>query len=63
MQKTLNTYIKNLENIIKSKRLKIIKKDLIDLKSLKKFSINTDILIHEYLNIRRYAYINIIIYQ
>tara|TARA_B100000242_G_scaffold293842_1_gene273326 strand:+ start:1105 stop:2061 length:957 start_codon:yes stop_codon:yes gene_type:complete len=38
--------IKNLENIIKSKRLKIIKKDLIDLKSLKKFSINTDILIH-----------------
>ena len=38
--------IKNLENIIKSKRLKIIKKDLIDLKALKKFSINTDILIH-----------------
>jgi len=38
--------IKNLENIFKSKRLKIIKKDLIDLKALKKFSINTDILIH-----------------
>ena len=38
--------IKNLENISKSKRLKIIKKDLSDYNALKKYSKNTDILIH-----------------
>ena len=38
--------IKNLRKIIKSKRLKIIKKDILNYKDLKKFSINSDILIH-----------------
>ncbi len=38
--------IKNLEGIMKSKRLKIIKKDLINFNALKYYSKNTDILIH-----------------
>ncbi len=38
--------LKNLENISNNKRVKIIKKDLSDYKSLKKHSKNSDILIH-----------------
>ena len=38
--------VKNLKNISKSKRLKIIKKDLSDYKALEKYSKNTDLFIH-----------------
>ena len=38
--------IENLKNIYKSKRLKIIIKDIKHFKELKKYSINSDILIH-----------------
>ena len=38
--------IKNLKNIYKSKRVKVIKKNILDIKALKKFSKNTDLLIH-----------------
>ena len=38
--------IKNLRNISKFKRVKIIKKDILNFKDLKKYSKNTDILIH-----------------
>ena len=38
--------IKNLRKIVKSKRIKIIKKNILNYKDLKKFSINSDILIH-----------------
>ncbi len=38
--------LKNLEDIKKSKRLKIITKDLSNYKALKKYSMNTDLFIH-----------------
>ena len=38
--------VKNLRNISKSKRLKIIKRDLSDYKALEKYSKNTDLFIH-----------------
>mgnify|MGYP001443175897 CR=1 FL=1 len=38
--------VKNLKDILKSKRLKIIKKDLINYKALKYYSKNTDLFIH-----------------
>ena len=38
--------VKNLKNIYKSKRVKVIKKNILDINALKKFSKNTDLLIH-----------------
>tara|TARA_B100000795_G_C22792676_1_gene437713 strand:+ start:1566 stop:2525 length:960 start_codon:yes stop_codon:yes gene_type:complete len=43
---TYAAHLGNLKNIIKSKRLIIVKKDILDFKSLKKYTKNVDLIIH-----------------